>query len=91
MTGLFTFVGLKFLPRYTDNFDSDLSVEEHRDNSVCLLCAGYQWNKQRMDLYDPGQLNPDKMKVNYSTGRLGATITRAGKGCMEMVILYSQI
>lgn len=72
LTGLFTFVGLKFLARYTDNFDLDLSVEGHRDNSVCLLCAGsgYQWNKQRMDLYKPGQLNPDKMKVNYSTGRL---------------------
>lgn len=53
---------------------------------MCLLCAGYQWNKQRMDLYEPGQLNPDKTKVNYSAGRLGATTRRAGKGYIEMVI-----
>lgn len=83
MTGLFTFVGLKFLAKYTDNFDLNLSVEGHRDNSVCLLCAGYQWNKQRTDLYEPGQLNPDTMKVNYSTGRLGATTRRPGKGHIE--------
>ncbi|CAN8214638.1 unnamed protein product [Coccothraustes coccothraustes] len=62
-SGLFTFVGLKFLARYTDNFDLNLSVEGHRDNAVCLLCAGYQWNKQRRDLYEPGQLNQDKMKL----------------------------
>ncbi|XP_068872025.1 serine/threonine-protein kinase 33 isoform X2 [Aphelocoma coerulescens] len=61
--GLFTSVGLKFLARYTDNFDLNLSVEGHRDNSVGLLCAGYQWNKQRMDPYEPGQLNPDTMKI----------------------------
>lgn len=82
---MFTFVGLKFLVRYAENFNLNLSVEGHRDNSVYLLCAGYQWNKRRMDLYEPVQLKPDKMKVNYSTGRLGATTRRAGKGYIEMV------
>lgn len=58
--------------------------KEHQDNSACLLCTGYRWNKQTMDLYEtvnkPGQLNPDTMKVNYSMSRLGATTRRAGKG-----------
>jgi len=37
-----------------------------------------------MDQYQtvnkPGQLNPDTTKVNHSTGRLGATVRKAGKG-----------
>lgn len=41
-----------------------------------------------MDLYEtvnePGQLNPDTMKVNYSTGRLETTTRRPGKGYVKI-------
>ncbi|XP_068872028.1 serine/threonine-protein kinase 33 isoform X4 [Aphelocoma coerulescens] len=39
-----------------------LIIWEENENSFNGI-EGYQWNKQRMDPYEPGQLNPDTMKI----------------------------
>lgn len=86
-----TCVGLEFPGKVHRQFQLEPFNGRNADNLVCLFCTGYQTKKkkkqQMMDPYEtvikPGPLNPDTMKANYSTGRLGATTRRAGKGCIK--------
>lgn len=85
-----TCVGLEFPGKVHRPFQLEPFNGRNADNLVYLLyrLPNEKTNKQQMmDSYEtvikPGQLNPDTMKANYSTGRLGATTRRAGKGCIK--------
>lgn len=87
LTGLFTFVGLKFPGAVHRQFQLEPSSGRNTGTIQCVFSVqatsgiNKQWTRTRLN--KPGQLNPDTMKVNYSPGRLGATTRRAGKGYIK--------